>query len=54
MHRYKYGGFWILLFIQEDGSCTGSIETPQGWISVAGSTQEEAEFAAEEVINSWN
>lgn len=54
MHRYQYKSFWIELFIQEDGSFTGFIEIPQGRVPTTGSTQDEAEFAAEEVIDSWN
>lgn len=59
--RYQYKGYWIETFIELDESeefyYVSYVELPhnEGVIeSHLSGSREEAEFAAEELINSWN
>lgn len=61
-NRYQYKGFWIESFIEPDFE-TGkfkwysSVELPRNQGCILGSlktTRVESEFAAEELIDSWN
>lgn len=55
--RYQYKGHWIEVFIEEDGSYSASIELSRerGIIACSGAPYvEQAEFIAEELINSWD
>lgn len=61
-NRYQYKGHWIKVFIELDENeeffdYVSYVELPrnEGVIeSCRNATREEAEFAAEELINSWN
>jgi len=61
-NRYLYKGFWIRIFLEADFErdlilYTASIELPNKDGVILGELKEsrdEAEFAAEELIDSWN
>ncbi|MBE9191426.1 hypothetical protein IQ230_13930 [Gloeocapsopsis crepidinum LEGE 06123] len=58
--RYQYKGFWIRVFIDITESqrfnYVACVELPRSGIiqTTHLSSKEEAEFAAEEIIDSWN
>ena len=61
-NRYSYKGFWIQVFLEADfeHDCifyAASVELPNKGGVISGEPKEsrhEAEFAAEELIDSWN
>lgn len=61
-NRYCYKGFWIQIFIEADFErgrilYTASVELPNNKGVISGKPTEnrdEAEFTAEELIDSWN
>ena len=61
-NRYRYKGFWIQIFLKADFErglilYTASVELPNKKGVVSGEPKEnrqEAEFAAEDLIDSWN
>lgn len=61
-HRYRYKGFLVQVFIEADFErglilYTASVELPNNKGVISGKPTEnrdEAELAAEELINSWN
>lgn len=61
-NRYRYKGFWIQVsleadFVRDRIFYTASIELPNNKGVISGKRKEnrdEAEFAAEELIDSWN
>lgn len=61
-NRYCYKGFWIEIFLEADFEhdrifYTASVELPNKSGVILGEPKEsrdEAEFAAEELIDSWN
>ena len=61
-NRYRYKGFWIQIFLKADFErglilYTASVELPNNRGVILGKPTEnrdEAEFAAEELIDSWN
>lgn len=61
-NRYRYKGFWIQIFLEVDFErdrilYTASVELPNKDGVISGELKEgrdEAEFAAEELIDGWN
>lgn len=61
-NRYQYKGYWIHIYLEADWEYnlilyTASVELPNDGGVVTGyskESREEAEFAAEELIDSWN
>ncbi len=63
LNRYQYKGYWIEVFLDaDDNDCdrilySASVELPNETGVISSHPQEsreEAEFAAEELIDSWN
>ena len=62
LKRYLYKGYWIEIFLEADFArdrilYTASVELPNNRGVILGKPTEnrdEAEFAAEELIDSWN